>query len=85
VTKRYLLNLNLNSGRNRTYRAKFLDYGASPSYFKEFNNNTSAIKVTVTAPFFKGCQPINVPIDAKGIIEFNMSILNQSIPYLMKV
>lgn len=85
VSRRYLFNLNLNSGKNRTYRAKLIDYGQSPSFFKELGNVTSGINVTVTTPNFKGCKAITVPVGAKGIIEFNMSTLNQTIPYLIKV
>jgi hypothetical protein len=29
------------------------------------------------------CPPLIVPVDSHGIYEFNMSILNSSIPYIM--
>jgi hypothetical protein len=76
------------SGYKRKYRAKFVEEntGATgPSnYFRDLNN-TSDIKVNVLVPYFKSCEPLSVSIDNHGIIEFNMTILNGTIPYLMKV
>jgi hypothetical protein len=80
--------LNLVSGYKRRYRAKLVDEntaGTGPSnYFREFNS-TSDIKVQVALPFFAGCDPITVAIDSHGVFEYNMSILNGTIPYLMKI
>jgi hypothetical protein len=88
VTRRYFVNLNLISGYKRRYRAKLVDENTqatgSSNYFKEFTNS-SDIKLQVTLPYFKGCEAINVPVDSHGVFEYNMSILNGTIPYLMKI
>jgi len=41
--------------------------------------------MTVTHPDFKDCPKFNVTVDNHGVFEFNMTILNQSIPYLIKI
>ncbi len=82
------MNLNLNSGYKRLYRAKLVDENLEATgptnYFREFSN-TSDIKVAVSMPFFSGCGVINVPVNNHGIFEFNMTVLNYTIPYLMKI
>jgi hypothetical protein len=55
------------------------------NFFKEVSQPASDIKVTVSYPYFKDCPAIAVPVDSHGIFEFNMTILNMSIPYLIKV
>lgn len=80
--------MNLNSGYKRKYRGKLVEEnlqatGAS-NYFKELNNQ-SDIVVKVSLPNYSGCPHITVPIDSHGVFEFNMSILNGTIPYLMKI
>jgi len=80
--------LNLNSTYYRTYRGKLieenLESNGPSNYFKEINNGNE-VKLTVSYPDFKDCPKFNVPVDNHGVFEFNMTILNQSIPYLIKV
>ena len=54
------------------------------NYFKELTN-TNDVKVSVSKPNFKDCTPIPVSIDSHGVFEFNITLLNMSIPYLIKV
>lgn len=56
------------------------------SYFKEITSPTnSEISLTVSYPFSKKCPPISVTVDAHGLIEYNMTLLNHSIPYTMRI
>ena len=90
VPRRYRVDLNVNSGYNRTYRGKLVEENVNANgpatYFKEIASNiNNEIKVVVTYAFSKQCAPVAVPVDAHGIFEFKMPILNQSVPYTMKV
>lgn len=58
VPRRYLINMNMYSGRNRTYRAKLVDENTNATgaanYFKELTSG-SDINMTVSLPFYKHC------------------------------
>ena len=70
------------------YRGKFIEEnmyanGSTP-YFKTLSSNAD-VTLKVYLPFFDGCPAQNVNVDSYGIFEFNMSILNASIPYTMRL
>lgn len=54
------------------------------NYFKEINNGTE-VKLSVSLPTSKDCPVLAVPVNNHGVFEFNMTLLNSSIPYLMKI
>ena len=80
--------MNLNSGTHRTYRGKFIEENLNsngrPPYFKA-SPSYADTKLSVSLPFYKGCQTQTVTVDGHGIFEFNMTILNTSIPYTMRL
>lgn len=80
--------MNTNSGQKRKYRGKFneenLSAGGQPPYFKDLTTNTD-VKLQVSLPYFSGCQVQHVTPDKFGIFEFNMSVLNETIPYTMRL
>lgn len=41
--------------------------------------------MTVSLPYYPGCKVQNVSPDKNGIFEFNMTVLNDSIPYTMRL
>ena len=43
------------------------------------------MKVQVSMPYFKGCSVQTITSDTHGIFEFNMTVLNYTIPYTMRL
>jgi len=88
VPKRYRISLNLNSGYNRTYRGKIIEENLEATgphnYFKE-PYSANEIKLQISQPHSRACPVIPVTVDSHGVFEYNMTLLNLTVPYLMKI
>ena len=76
---------------NRTYRGKLVEENlvannSLGNYFKELSPiSIPDVSVTVSLPYSPGCPVIPVAVDQSGIFAFNMTVLNGSIPYTIRV
>jgi len=86
--KTYKVSLDLNSQHIKLYRGKFVEMNSNangqPPFFKEAVGAQDTV-LKVSMPFFKGCKVLSVPVDVHGIFEFNMTLLKNSVPYLIKL
>ena len=86
--KRYRVNLNLDSGVSRLYRGKLYEEAVNrkegQNYFKPVSS-VNDVKLQFTFPYSKGCAPIAVTADANGVFETNLTLLNTSIPYTIRI
>jgi hypothetical protein len=41
--------------------------------------------MSVSLPYFKGCQAYNVTPDSHGVFDVNLTVLNSTIPYTIRV
>lgn len=82
IEKSYKIDLQMNSGLERSFRGKVLDENN-----KEFTLATerAAVNVAVITPYFRSCSSKSVSIDSNGIFTFKMPIINNSLPYVMEV
>lgn len=70
------------SGVENKYRGRFFEGSTGKSIA---NTEKAGIIVTVTTPSFKSCPKIEVKPDINGIFQFNLPVLNNSVPYAIKL
>lgn len=79
IQKRYRIPLLMESGQEKSFKGKLLNEGGQQSSWP------SSLSVTVHLPFYRTCLPKTIHTDTNGIFAFNLSVLNNSVPYVARL